>query len=152
MNTSGHPWGVEIEEVLPWPVVSRVTARKMVQSGFQTLCVFILGSEESAFLDNNEVLSGCGHPLLQMGLNLRISASLSHGCYVNRFRDTAACSGEARTALPSSLRGADKMQEPGPGAAESLCPWVPPHVIITHEAGHTIRGKLMAFCEYLHTQ
>ena len=67
MNTSGHPWGVEIEEVLPWPVVSRVTARKTVQSGFQTLCVFILGSEESAFLDSNEVLSWCGAPSLANG-------------------------------------------------------------------------------------
>lgn len=62
MNTPGHPWGMEIEEVLRWPVVSRVTARRMVQSCFQTLCVFILGSEESAFLDN-EVLSRWGHPL-----------------------------------------------------------------------------------------
>ena len=44
------------------------------------------------------------------------------------------------------------MQEPGPGAVESLCPWAPPHVIITNEAGHTVRGKLMTFCEYLRTQ
>lgn len=150
MNTPGHPWGMEIEEVLPWPVVSRVTARRMVQSGFQTLCVFILGSEESAFLDN-EVLSRWGHPLLEMGLNVRISAPYSQGCHVNCFRDTAACSVEARTALPSSLRGSTWCRNTGPGAAGSLCPWVPP-AIITHEEGHTVCGKLMTFCEYLRSQ
>lgn len=110
MNTPGHPWGMEMEEVLRWPVVSRVTARRMVQSGFQTLCVFILGSEESAFLDN-EVLSRWVHPLLQMDLNVHISAPYSQDCHVNRFRDTAACSVEARTGLPSPLRGSDTRQE-----------------------------------------
>ena len=64
---------------------------------------------------------------------------------MNRFRDPAACSGATRTALPSSLRGADKMQEPGPGTVGSLCPWAPPHAIITNEPGHTVRGKLMTF-------
>lgn len=66
VNTPGHPWGMEIEEVSQWPVVSSVTARRMVQSGFQTLCVFILASEESAFLDN-KVLSRCGAPSLANG-------------------------------------------------------------------------------------
>ena len=38
------------------------------------------------------------------------------------------------------------MQEPGPGAVGSLCLWAPPHhAIITNEAGHTVRGKLMTF-------
>lgn len=67
MNTSAQPSEMEIEEAGPWPVVSRVTARKTAQPGFHNLYIFIPGSEELAFPDNNEFLSRSGVPSLADG-------------------------------------------------------------------------------------